>query len=144
MVWVWRYTSPMKPKNRVMCPDCGRAKMLFETEKQANTFLKFNMNAVNPNGDKIMRVYYCPACCGYHISSHEYKGGNRTDRLIEAYHKDIEKENEEVWSSKVFDELISRNFKTRSEVVDYLKKRSDLPKKVKQKAKADYYKEKNI
>lgn len=30
----------MKPKNRVMCPDCGRSKMLFETETKANNFIK--------------------------------------------------------------------------------------------------------
>ena len=33
----------MKPtKNRVYCRDCGRVKMLFETEKQADTFIRFN------------------------------------------------------------------------------------------------------
>ena len=25
-----------KPKNRIMCPDCGRQKMLFESEAKAN------------------------------------------------------------------------------------------------------------
>lgn len=30
----------MKPnKNKVFCYDCGRTKMLFETEKKANCFL---------------------------------------------------------------------------------------------------------
>ena len=84
----------MRPKNLVMCPDCGKPKMLFDTEKKAQNFLKFNGDAVNPRGDRTMRVYYCPACCGYHISSHEYTGSNdKTDRLIEAYKKDLETAN---------------------------------------------------
>ena len=37
----------MKPsKNKVFCYDCGRNKMLFETEKKANTFLKFNADVI--------------------------------------------------------------------------------------------------
>ena len=37
----------MKPsKNKVFCYDCGRNKMLFETEKKANTFLKFNAGVI--------------------------------------------------------------------------------------------------
>ena len=33
-------------KNKVFCYDCGRNKMLFETEKKANTFLKFNADII--------------------------------------------------------------------------------------------------
>lgn len=37
----------MKPtKNRVYCRDCGRVKMLFETEKQADTFIRFNREEI--------------------------------------------------------------------------------------------------
>ena len=37
----------MKPtKNRVYCRDCGRVKMLFETEKQADTFIRFNRDEI--------------------------------------------------------------------------------------------------
>ena len=39
----------VKPKNRVMCPDCGKSKMLFETEKKAENFIKWN-------GDKLDRI----------------------------------------------------------------------------------------
>ena len=28
-------------KNRIMCPECGRAKMLFEAESKAKNFIKF-------------------------------------------------------------------------------------------------------
>ena len=64
-----------KPKNRVMCPDCGREKMLFETEKKAKLFIEYNWESITDDKDKL-RVYYCPACCGYHISSHKYNGDN--------------------------------------------------------------------
>ena len=61
----------MKPKNRVMCPDCGRLKMFFESESKANNFIKFNKDDIE-NGDEL-RSYYCPACCGWHISHKQYK-----------------------------------------------------------------------
>ena len=37
----------MKPKNRVFCYDCGRPKLLFETEKKALNFIKFNADEIN-------------------------------------------------------------------------------------------------
>ena len=69
----------------MLCPDCGKPKILFESESKANNFIKFNASEI-PNGDKL-RSYYCPACCGWHVSSHEYDGINRTARLLYAYHK---------------------------------------------------------
>ncbi len=40
----------MKPtKNRIYCMDCGRVKMLFETQKKADTFLKFNSEDIKKN-----------------------------------------------------------------------------------------------
>ena len=143
----------MKPKNRVMCPDCGRAKMLFETEKEANTFLKFNMESVNPNGDRTMRAYYCPACCGWHISSHEYKGNNdRTDKLIKAYHRDLEMKGQlpktkveisEEEINKVFQELVENGFQTRVEVNAFLRTKEDVSDRVKQEDRLRYYKKYN-
>lgn len=63
----------MKPtKNRVFCHDCGRAKMLFQTEKQALNFIKFNAeNILEENGKAPTRVYYCEACAGWHVTSLE-------------------------------------------------------------------------
>ena len=76
----------MKPKKRVMCPDCKRPKMLFETEAKALNFIKFNGGEIDAHGGEL-RAYYCPACCGWHISSKKYnkKYEGRTDRLINAY-----------------------------------------------------------
>ena len=63
--------------------------MLFDSEKGAERFIKFNGDELTDDVSKL-RVYYCTACCGYHISSHKKKNKNydATDRLIEAYHKD--------------------------------------------------------
>ena len=58
----------MKPtKNRYFCPQSGRIKMKFETEKKADSFIKFNSSEID-TGDSELRVYYCAACGGYHIT----------------------------------------------------------------------------
>ena len=124
-----------------MCPDCGRAKMLFETEKEANTFLKFNMDAVNPDGTRNMRVYYCPACCGWHISSHEYNGnGSKTDRLIAAYKRDakINVVLPEVEGGRIFDQMCRANLKTKKDVRLFLDEIKGVSKESKTWAKQKY------
>ena len=130
----------MKPKNRIMCPDCGRQKMLFETEKEAQTFLKFNGDAVNPDGKREMRVYYCPACCGYHISSHNYKGNNtRTDKLIERYRK--ESEGTIIDTIELYNQMVKQNFTTRREMNLWLKAQKQYTTKTKDRARDKFYKE---
>ena len=107
-----------KPKNRVLCPDCGREKILFETEKKANLFIEYNWESLTDDKDKL-RIYYCPACCGYHISSHKYKGDNRnTERLINNYNKD-KRLDFEFFSLR--DDCLLKNFKTRKEFLKYVK-----------------------
>lgn len=107
-----------KPKNRVLCPDCDREKMLFETEKKAQLFIEYNWESLTDDKNKL-RVYYCPACCGYHISSHKYNGDNRnTDRLINKYNKDKGLD-EEYFSLR--DECLFKNFNTRQEFLEYVK-----------------------
>lgn len=79
----------MKPtKNQFYCIDCGKRKMRFETEKKANTFIKFNANDVEQErGLKPERSYYCPACCSWHITSQkEIKyGKSRTEAILNLY-----------------------------------------------------------
>lgn len=78
----------MKPtRNRVMCPDCWRVKMLFETEEKAQRFIDFNGSDIK-HGHRL-RPYFCPACGGYHISHLEHKADyeGRTDQLINEYNK---------------------------------------------------------
>jgi len=86
----------MKPtKNRVMCPDCFRQKMLFETQKEADNFIKWNGDDIDTHGGEL-RSYYCKACGGWHITSKPFKYAytNNTDKLIKAYERDKKTEEE--------------------------------------------------
>lgn len=77
----------MKPtKNRVFCMECGRSKMLFETEKKAQLFMKFNNEDIATENKNVpVRAYYCDACCGWHLThiSAAFAGPSRTDQAIE-------------------------------------------------------------
>lgn len=79
----------MKPsKNRVMCPDCGRTKMLFDTQKSADNFIKFNGHEIIDDPSRL-RSYYCDACGGYHITKAKFAPSvNRTEKLISAWKGD--------------------------------------------------------
>ena len=81
----------MKPKNRIFCPDCGRLKMLFHTEKEAQRFIKWNGNDIDTGGEQL-RIYYCSGCCGYHItkSKPNKKFDGRVDRMIRRYQHDCQ------------------------------------------------------
>lgn len=80
----------MKPKNRVMCPDSMKQKMLFETERKANDFIKWNGGEIDTHGG-VLRPYYCPACCGWHITHQRHKEeyDTRTERMITAFNKAV-------------------------------------------------------
>ena len=69
-----------------MCPDCQKAKMLFESEKKAKNFIKWNGENIDTHGGEL-RPYYCPACCGWHITHkpHNEVYDHMTDNLIGAY-----------------------------------------------------------
>lgn len=59
----------MRPKNRVYCIAGGRSKMLFETEKKALTFIKFNKDEIEEEtGYAPIRAYYCDVCFGWHVT----------------------------------------------------------------------------
>ena len=133
-----------KPKNRIMCPDCGRQKMLFESEAKANNFIKFNKDEIN-NGDKL-RAYYCSACCGWHISHQKYHEDmeGRTDKMIEAYN-DLKKNNRNPYINEIIDEvyqtLVIANLKDRKQINQLLRQPeySNYSQFVKQEAKVKYY-----
>lgn len=59
--------------NRIFCPQSGKFKLQFETEKKANLFIQYNLKDFD--NKKPSRVYYCTSCCCYHITSqtHEKK-----------------------------------------------------------------------
>ena len=80
----------MKPKNNsYWCPDCNKPKMRFDTEKKAQNFIKYNGTDILKEGQTVeqIRVYYCPPCCAYHITTKPYREAYkyRTDMLIKAY-----------------------------------------------------------
>ena len=68
--------------------------MLFESEAKAINFIKWNKD--NIKGGDQLRAYYCPACCGWHISHQKYSKNmeGRTDKLIEAYKSSVKTKHE--------------------------------------------------
>ena len=85
-----------KPKNRVFCLDCNRQKLVFESKKKAELYIKYNSEEINEeSGYKPIRAYYCDACCGWHVTSKEKLNYNKklhktnTQRIIEAMNNDI-------------------------------------------------------
>ena len=82
----------MKPqKNRIYCRECNRPKMLFETEKKAENFIKFNAEEIkSTNGRAPVRTYFCEFCGGWHVTSrpHERKGPTKTEKVISLYNKE--------------------------------------------------------
>jgi hypothetical protein len=85
----------MKPiKNRFFCKDCGKIKMLFDTEKKAYTFIKFNSNEIeNEMGYKPERSYFCEYCGGWHVTSKKenltFK--SKTEKVLDLYEQEKEK-----------------------------------------------------
>lgn len=82
----------MKPtRNKYYCADCGRTKMLFETEKQADNFILFNAAEFDEEGGHVpVRSYYCSMCMGWHVTSnnnseHFAKFKSRAELLVEQY-----------------------------------------------------------
>lgn len=65
----------MKPKkNHKFCVACGRPKMLFETEAEAQAFIRFNSGDILKVSRKApVRSYYCQLCSGYHVTSNNSK-----------------------------------------------------------------------
>lgn len=83
----------MRPKNRIYCRECGRSKIVFETEKKALNFIKFNADEIlEETGRAPTRAYYCQCCGGYHVTSQGAynKPYTRTERIIEIYQKECE------------------------------------------------------
>lgn len=84
-----------KPKSsRVVCPACGRMKMVFETEKKAQNFMKFNNQNFDNTEIVPVRAYYCAACGGWHVTKrktwNKYKE-DPTEKLVRAYKNVTEK-----------------------------------------------------
>jgi hypothetical protein len=76
----------MKPtKNKVFCKNCDRTKILFETEKKAENFIKFNKEEIEAEaGYSPQRSYYCLFCGGWHTTSlKENRGASKKEKMFE-------------------------------------------------------------
>lgn len=131
-----------------MCPECGRAKMLFETESKAKNFIKFNSDDIYHENE--LRPYFCPACGGYHISSKKYKDSydTATDRLIKAYKTVINAQTVEkiIVINECYKMIESLNLRDRKKINIALKTDnfSIFPNKIKEQAKVKFYNNYNI
>lgn len=57
-----------------MCPYAGKAKILFSSESKALRYITWNAEEITAtNGYCPTRAYYCSACGGWHVTSHEKK-----------------------------------------------------------------------
>lgn len=75
----------MEPKNRVFCRECSRPKMLFESEKKAQLFMKYNNEDFDAENRQVpVRAYYCEACCGWHLThiTDPLTGPSKTEQAI--------------------------------------------------------------
>ena len=83
-------TAGTKPKkeNLILCPDCGRPKQQFETEKKALNFIRWNSMNMTYGGET-MRAYYCPSCCCWHVTHQQQKEhyDTKTENLLSAYER---------------------------------------------------------
>lgn len=84
----------MKPtKNQIFCKDCGKTKMLFESEKKADTFIKFNSDNIRQeNGYSPIRSYFCVFCAGWHVTSKKefFKSNSGIENPVETYMYNLE------------------------------------------------------
>jgi hypothetical protein len=127
-----------------MCPDCGRPKMLFETEAKAKNFIKFNSDNIDCNEE--LRPYYCPACCGYHISSKKFKKAyeKQTEKLLKAFRQSTELTplKEFALIDELFNIMLTFNVASKK-AVNKLLRGEEFDKyndKVKEQARIKYYK----
>ena len=76
----------MKPtKNKVFCVAVQRFKMLFENEKKAENFMKFNNEQIEiESGYSPKRSYFCTSCGGWHLTSmHQKIGLSKNEQILE-------------------------------------------------------------
>ena len=81
----------MKPSKRIYCRECGRSKLLFETEQKALRFIKFNADEIEAEtGRKPERAHYWECCGGWHTTSMKNKPHSltRVNKVLEAYYRE--------------------------------------------------------
>ena len=78
--------SRTSPKHRVFCPSANRQKLLFETERKALNFIRYNGDVIEKeSGYRPIRAYYCTCCGGYHTTSqrHNTLTEQQLDAIVE-------------------------------------------------------------
>ena len=79
----------MKPsKGRVFCLECRRHKLLFDSEKKAELFIKFNADEIEESSGYVpVRSYYCIACGGWHVTHKPLVHAKKSvsERIVEDY-----------------------------------------------------------
>ena len=89
----------MKPqRNLVYCPSAKKHKQLFQSEKEAMAFIKYNSEEIKEaTGKDIGRCYYCDFCLGWHITSTSESSkkfftlrDKRINQAIDTHSKEIE------------------------------------------------------
>jgi len=81
----------MKPKNRFFCKDSGKLKLLFESEKKAGLFIKFNSEEIeSESGYSPIRTYFCISCNGWHVTSKSEIADtkSKTEQVLESYYEE--------------------------------------------------------
>ena len=75
----------IKPKDRIWCPVIRRSKLLFDSEKKAQNFIKFNAEDIkNSGGVAPVRSYFCEVCGGWHVT-HRWRNTGKVDRNIKKF-----------------------------------------------------------
>lgn len=80
----------MKPtKNRYFCVDANKPKILFKSEGAAKRFIEYNAEEIlEEEGRAPVRVYYCIACAGWHVTSQkepDHRKKSKTERYFEKH-----------------------------------------------------------
>lgn len=115
----------MKPtKNRYFCPQSGRVKMKFDTEKKAENFIKFNEKEIDTGGLKL-RVYYCAACGGYHLTK------SKLSRFYIEKDRKQGSQSSDIQAQDIYDSL-KKKYKNKKEAIKDVESR-DVDKEVKEK-----------
>lgn len=88
----------MRPNKRIFCRECSRKKILFDTEKKALNFIKWNGDEIEATtGRRPVRVYYCTCCGGWHTTSIPIfnNPNGRINKVLKAYNQELKfKKNE--------------------------------------------------
>jgi hypothetical protein len=123
----------MKPtKNNFYCNDSGKPKIRFETEKEANTFLKFNADNIEAEtGIKPIRSYHCISCNSWHVTSKKAPlfVKSKTEAILEIYEKHkaeikLQKaklEIQKVDNNKIKEEVLKETKAKREKLIELLK-----------------------